>query len=248
MSCSRWECRGCDRAEQFASGRERPSGSGLRDLLHPGGGDADHPAADADGRCALVDQSRHHAPDPDLDALSAQRAGTVDLPRADPRHNHLPPCPVGLDHAPDPRQWRCGRAGARLRQFRGVRQRRGRPRDLHDRGDRAVPGGDQGGRAHRGGQRPLHARCAAGQADVDRRRAAQRRHRRRRGAPSPQQPREGEPVLRRHGWRDALREGRCHRRPDHHRRQPARRTADRRDPARHALLGGGGDLHAADGG
>ena len=50
---------------------------------------------------------------------------------------------------------------------------------------------------------------------------------------APQQAREGEPALRRHGRRDEVREGRRHRGPDHHRGQHDRRHRDRLHAARH---------------
>ena len=178
---------------------------------------------------------------------------------ATPAGFHQLPHPAAADHAAAPVAERRDHAAdpePRQRGSPGRRARRGGVRRLPDgrrRGDRPDPvrhpaGGElhghhQGFGPHRRGGGAVQPRCDARQADGDRRRPVGRHDQRGHRPAAPQGPGGRKRLLRRDGRRGEVRPRRRDRGDDHHHHQRVRRLRHRHPAPRHAVLGGGGDLH-----
>ncbi|PRD39654.1 UNVERIFIED_CONTAM: hypothetical protein NCL1_01316 [Trichonephila clavipes] len=212
---------------------------------HAGGAAADLPA-----RPVLHLQHHALADDPVRGDLRAAAHGLQRLPdRAAGRHAAAPGPERGLDARgadggpPGPGRRRPGHRG--LRPLHHRRQFRGRHCGLRHSGDHQLHGGDQGRRPCLGSDRALHPRRHAGQADGHRRRPQRRHHLAGRSAQAPRRRAHRVRLLRCHGRRQQVRQGRCHRRHPDPAHQPGRWHGHRHDAARPERGDGGRILRAA---
>ena len=133
-----------------------------------------------------------------------------------------------------------------LRRVRGRRQLRRRHRRVLDPDHHQLRGRHQGRRPHLGGQRALHPRRDARQADGDRRRPQRRPDHAGRGPRPPRRSAHRGGLLRLDGRRQQVRARRRHRRHPDPAGQHHRRAGHRHDEPRPGLRRRGARVHAAD--